>query len=131
MSSDSLAGLIERDPAVADLLASWSERARFRIGVAELIERWGRLVSRIDERYGLSLDDYFNDVDARTLLDEVLMAMSSDELKDRLRFALAPLDSGFLAATEIRDGLAAPSEWSRRVPKRPGPEMSSQLQNLG
>jgi hypothetical protein len=107
-----VAELIERDSAVGSLLATWSERAKFRIGVADLIERWSRLVSRIDEQYMLSLDDYFNDVDARVMLDDVLMTMSSDELKERLQFALTPLDSRFLAATEIRDGLAASlSQW--------------------
>lgn len=123
--------LIERDPAVASLLATWSERAKFRIGVVDLIERWSRLISRIDEQYMLSLDDYFNDVDARAMLDEVLVTISSDDLKGTLQFALAPLDSRFLAATELRVGLAAPSDWSRHVPLRRGPEMSSQLESLG
>jgi hypothetical protein len=94
-----------------------------------LIGQWQRLVDRVAGGYELSLDDYFNDVDARILLEEVLRA-SGAELYKELDRALRSLDERFVAATEIADFLPQTDPWSVRIPKKMGHEMRAQLQDL-
>ncbi|MGE0130223.1 MAG: hypothetical protein AB7U82_19225 [Blastocatellales bacterium] len=48
-------------------------------GLAGLVENWEKTVQSVEEGYSLTLDDYLNDLDARQLIAEALLAASDDQ----------------------------------------------------
>jgi hypothetical protein len=121
--------LVKMDGAVQRLLEDWSQGATPPLSLESLLGHWRRLVDRVVGGYELSLDDYFNDVDARIMLEEVLRA-SDAELRNELGTSLRSLDERFVTATEIADFLPRTDPWSVRIPKKMGHEMRAQLQDL-
>ena len=48
-------------------------------GLKGLVEDWEKTVRSVEEGYGLTLDDYLNDLDARQLIADVLLLASDDQ----------------------------------------------------
>src|SRR5215510_13552076 len=48
-------------------------------GLKGLVEDWEKTVRSVEEGYGLTLDDYLNDLDARQLIADVLSVARDDQ----------------------------------------------------
>ncbi len=66
----------------------------------ERIESWRELVAEIEAGYPFTIDDYWNDVDTRTIVEQALEVLSPNG-RSTLARVLAPLDERFLRATRL------------------------------
>ncbi|HZQ36326.1 MAG TPA: hypothetical protein VFD32_10355 [Dehalococcoidia bacterium] len=66
----------------------------------QAMERRRELVARIETGYRFIIEDYWNDVDTRTLLGELMDVLSPDGRASLARM-LAPTDERFLRATRM------------------------------
>ena len=67
-------------------------------GFDYLLDRWTKIVADVEAGYRLYFDEYLNDMDARSIIDELGTYASDDEWA-AVEAALPSLDARFLAAT--------------------------------
>ncbi len=109
--------------------------------VHALIRKWARVVTEIEYFYDFGIEDYWNDLCVRDVLEEVAQAVSS-EGRQALMSVLHSLDERFLQATyDIPEPLWKTEPWEQwgflphspegfwwyRVPKRAGEELTEWL----
>jgi hypothetical protein len=126
------------DPSFAGYLRSAlqksSERAGYPISLENLLERWKRFVSEVEQGYGDSIYEYANDLAVRNLLKNIETDAPAN-LRASLAAYLAPLDRRFFDATRpVRrtiPGLAQQSDapWSVRIPKKADGELLDDLRS--
>lgn len=107
----------------------WTERAKYSITVPKLVSRWARFVTVVEAGYGENrmIEEYWNDLDMRLLLQEALDALS-EETAGRLRQAVEPWDRRFRAATvETDPALWSGGWWAARVPANPVPYFAEEV----
>ena len=122
----------------SDDLEALVDRLRRRHGWAEHVTlegclgTWADLVEEVEAGYPHLLEEYWNDVSVREILDVVLEAARAGagaELRERLR----PWDQRFLAATVdppvIDHGFDGP--WERRLPRLLVGEMLRTYESIG
>lgn len=121
------------DNAMRSLRAEWGFAASFTI--ANLLERWTKLVNDVESGYSLSLPDYTNDLALRDALCEIVKCVP-ERLSRELSHFLEPWDERFQFATKIIDipllpvdGSAGPWWW--RIPKQPHGELLENLLSEG
>jgi hypothetical protein len=84
--------------------------------VRDLLRKWTTLVREVERGYTLTIYDYENDLDVRSILERVLEVVAPAS-GARLKTVLAPLDARFARATTpfplgVRRGLGvAPGDW--------------------
>ena len=119
-----------RDQAeFAPLEKRWSDRAKFAITVQRLLDQWSRFTISVESGYGDNqvIEEYWNDLDTRLLLQEALDALSAD-LAARLQGAVHPWDVRFSEATvEHNPPMWRGGWWARRIPKYPSPSFAKEL----
>jgi len=82
----------------------------------DLLQKWAIFVREVERGYTLTIYDYENDLDVRSILERVLEVVSP-AVAVRVKSALAPLDARFESATTplpqgVRRGLrVAPGDW--------------------
>jgi hypothetical protein len=111
-------------------------------GLEGLVSAWEQTAAAIEEGYGLTLDDYLNDLDVREILGDALATMPEPDgpLLDRLRAA----DDRVRAATVVGvrclwgDENRATHGWTARenwwyfaIPAAPGEELAEDLTRNG
>lgn len=64
------------------------------------MEAWAELVSEVETGYGMTIDDYTNDLSVRKWLEQV-RALVTEPIADSIAERLAPLDQRFLDATVV------------------------------
>ena len=62
---------------------------------------WRAFVEKVVRGYDYYLDDYMNDLSGRDILDEILRALSDDELAAQAREAVGAVDDVFRAHTRV------------------------------
>jgi len=67
-------------------------------GFGYLLGRWTKIVAAVEAGYGLLLDEYLNDLDARRIIDELATHASDEEWAD-VEAVLPSLDERFVEAT--------------------------------
>ena len=80
------------DPVATLLRARGCPERTATGGLAGLLEDWERIVAQVAGGYGLGLDDYLNDMDARQLLADTVVVASPSTVK-RLRPRLEAADN--------------------------------------
>ena len=89
-------------------------------GLDALIERWHGTVTSVEKTYPFTLDDYLNDLDLRTLLEDALDvagARASDsrehvrDIDERLRAATLPSPSLWGGDVEVEEEHSPEREW--------------------
>ena len=107
----------------------WTERAKFSIRVPKLVRGWAGFVIAVEGGYGgnLMIEEYWNDLDTRLLLQEALDALP-EETAGRLWQAVEPWDRGFRAASvETEPALWSGGWWASRVPANPVPDFAEEV----
>lgn len=115
-------------------------------GLDGLVTRWERIVDEVVRGYGLSIDDYLNDMDLRDIVDGALGA-ATEKQSAALRGRMAAADEQFLAATVVTRSLWGEidaddpldeealdperSWWYFRRPRFPGPSLAEDLEAAG
>ena len=98
----------------------------------DLVGRWTKVVDAIVAGYQFSIYDYRNDLDVRSIVEEVLAAAGSRGL-DVPRGAAAKLaeaDARFMASTRTASSQVATRNlgpWANRVPLAPGEELAHDI----
>ena len=113
----------------APLEQRWTDRAKFPITVQRLLEGWARFTVSVESGVadGSVIEDYWNDLDTRLLLQEALDSLPSDT-SHRLEEAIRPLDSRFRDATlEEQPARWRGGWWASRIPKNPTPAFAREL----
>jgi hypothetical protein len=85
----------------------YCEQRGFSAGVREggfdyLLDRWTKIVARVETGYRGLFHEYLNDADARKIIDELATYASEDEW-GRVEAVLPSLDARFHAATRPVD----------------------------
>jgi hypothetical protein len=97
-------------------------------GCDDLLSRWRGVVEGVESGYRFSIYDYANDLDVRSLIQDVLdhstdPVIAIPELTD--------LDQRFMTATRPSNSTLATRDrgaWAQRVPQHPGPELQADLE---
>lgn len=97
----------------------------------ELLSRWRGVVESVESGYHFSIYDYANDLDVRSLIQDVLdqAAGSIGAIPE-----LTDLDQRFMSATRPFNSVLATRDrgpWARRVPQHPGPDLQADLDHVG
>ena len=111
-------------------------------GVEGLVRAWETIAAAIAAGYGLTLDDYLNDLDVREIIEDTLATMPEPDgpLLDRLRTADGVVRGATVVGADCLWGEAnrAAHGWSARanwwyyaVPKHPGDELTGDLVRNG
>jgi hypothetical protein len=91
------------------------------------------VVEEVERGYELTLDDYHNDLDLRSLVQDVLGGLQADR-SEQVLDQIRGLDARFLAATrEVSDVIATRDRgpWARRLPLRPAGELKEDIEAEG
>lgn len=121
---------------VRTLERQFSERAHYPITLKSLVEDWRSFAEEVERGYELGLEDYVNDLTTRTLLEDVVTALS-DNGRRTLTVILKPIDARYTHATrEINKSLYGVNDlkeqwWLSRVPLRSDHELLDNLAALG
>jgi hypothetical protein len=96
---------------------------------SELIDRWIKVVDAIEDEYSFTIYDYRNDLDDRSLIEDVLTACRRRGLQppDHERKRLAAADDRFRQATRETHTQLATRDlgfWANRIPLRLGAELA-------
>jgi len=99
-------------------------------GLEGIVADWERTVAETVEGYRLEFEDYLNDMDGRSILEEVL-AVASEEQKQNVQARIGSADALFVAHTvsssqcvwgehtEAKHGYSREKDWwYYRVPKK-------------
>jgi hypothetical protein len=130
------------DPVRALLLARGCPPAVIARGLPGLVASWEDVVATVGTGYALTLDDYQNDMDLRSLLAAAVhVATDADAatVRDRLTSADAHLMSHTVPCPCLwgddiaeEEGLdAGETWWYFRRPARPGPQLEEDLATWG
>jgi hypothetical protein len=98
-----------------------------------LVGLWAGVVEEVERGYELTLDDYHNDLDLRSLVQDVLDGLQADR-SEQVLDQIRGLDARFLAATrEVSDVIATRDRgpWARRLPLRPAGELKEDIEAEG
>lgn len=68
-------------------------------GLEGLVESWEKTVREVEAGYSLTLDDYLNDLDARQLIADALLA-ASDQQRQAIDLRLSRADQKMQSLTE-------------------------------
>lgn len=97
----------------------------------DLLSRWRGVVESVESGYQFSIYDYANDLDVRSLIQDVLdQTMGTVETTP----AVADLDQRFIRSTRPSNSVLATRDrgpWAKRVPRHPGPELQADLDDGG
>jgi hypothetical protein len=82
------------------------------------VDAWAELVSSVEVGYGMTIDDYTNDLAVREWLEQV-RALVTVRIADSMAARLAPLDQRFREATvaPLRRMPGAGDGWWYRLPR--------------
>lgn len=120
-------GECESEPQVNQILLGKG----VAMSLGQWIRQWAVFVAQVESGYPLTIYDYLNDIDTRSVLDEVLEVASFDCCR-RISVELQPLDARYMAATvEVSEADAwrqRSGSWYRR-PKRLTGELEKDLSN--
>lgn len=98
----------------------------------DLVARWTKVVDAIVTGYQFSIYDYRNDLDSRSIVEDVLLAARKRGLDAPSGVAgrLAEADARFMAATRPTTTQLATRNlgpWASRVPIAPGEELARDI----
>ncbi len=110
-------------------------------GLDGLVADWEHTAERVERGYGLGLDDYLNDLDARQIIEVVLSAMPEPDgpllarlraADERLRRATVPSGRCVWGDSTSQDRATERRNWWYfLVPRDPGPELARELADAG
>jgi len=124
----------EEDMLLKSILASLSSRARYEITLADLLTKWDRFVTALEQVYDDSIYEFTNDLSVRDLLEEI-MVHSPKGLRAKLSKEVKDVDDRFLAVTKPSNRSILKSEqpqwWWFRIPIESGSELESDLRAEG
>lgn len=107
---------------------------REKLSVHEVIDQWGDLVTIVEEGYGLSIDEFTNDVSLRRWAAEA-SPLLTPLVRDAMNARLTPLDDRFRAATfEVHRALPGAETgywWDQRLPVRLVGELAEDVRRMG
>ena len=114
--------------AVRPVLERMSRRARYAITLNSLLQSWEYFTYAVERGYNDELDEYLNDLSARSLLQE-LMDEASADARTKIEHAIAPDDERFRDATEhLKTSTSVDDTWWRaRIPRNCPPELPEGL----
>jgi hypothetical protein len=128
------------DPVQAYLAARGAPANLVDEGIPGLVRRWEVFVAGVGEGYALTLDDYLNDLDLRTLLDGAL-AVAPDAVRDEAAGRLAAADDALRLVTvpspclwghEVAEEMSDLGHWWYfRRPASPSEELRDELEAWG
>jgi hypothetical protein len=78
-------------------------------GVDRLLRSWSFTVAEIEKGYALTFDDYLNDMDARSIINELLPIATEGE-RAKVEACIPALDNRFRLATRLVEGCI----WGRK-----------------
>lgn len=122
--------------ALAEILASLSERAKRPLSLDTLLDKWSHFVIQVEQGYEDSIYEYTNDLSVRDLLDETLSKVPPS-LHEKLVQEIQIWDKRFQEATrEVRKPLLSSGTrkllpWWSRIPKNLRGELKEDLQVEG
>ena len=123
----------EENVKLNQILAFQSARAKFLIKLPYLLKKWDCFVTRIEEGYRLTIDDYTNDLSIRDLLQEILEVIPNNT---ELKKWIGELDGRFIGGTKKVEFPLLPlmnrpkvGWWWFRIPLHPGDELKKDLEN--
>jgi hypothetical protein len=90
------------------------------LNLERLLERWRQVVQQIEEGYQGPFEEYFNDLDARIILEHDIVASAPRDLQRKIGEALRPFDARFFAATFYNPSFNWRGSFWARVPKKDG-----------
>jgi hypothetical protein len=98
----------------------------------ERVADWESLVSEVEEGYGMTVDDYTNDLAVRQWLT-LALPMLTPRLQTSLVDRLEPLDERFMRATVIpaRHMPGAGDAWHYRLPRVLNGELAEDAERMG
>lgn len=124
------------DTFLKPIMQRFSARAKYTVTLNDLVTDWEDFVSMVEEGYPLTVYDYYNDMDARDMLREVIITVPYS-LGSKIADFLKPIDERFYQATKgveralITTGDIKDYPWWYRVPLRMGDELKKDLQADG
>lgn len=118
--------------ALESILILHTERAKHAITLPYLMDKWSQFVTKVEEGYRLTIDDYTNSLSIRNLLQEILDACPKNI---GLKEWIDEWDNRLVKVTEqVEEPLLHPLNgehlgwWWFRIPINPGNELKKWFQ---
>jgi hypothetical protein len=99
----------EEEREISHLIPATSHAKSF----AQLIDRWMKVIERIENGYKLGIFDYRNDLTLREIIERIEKGVSP-KLRAKIASAIAPLDSRLSNATFISTNPPFPGALQRK-----------------